>query len=848
MKYDVILIDGSSYLFRAYHALPPLTNAEGMPTGAIFGVLNMVKKLEKDYPDTKIIVVFDPKGGTFRNELYEGYKSDRTETPDDLVVQIPVLQEIIVAMGFPLLVMPGYEADDVIASLVALEKGHQILISTLDKDLAQLVTDNVHIINTMHNKKLDPKKVYEKFEVHPHQIKDYLALVGDRSDNVPGITGVGPKTAAKWLGLYENIEGIKQNKHLLKGKVGENFRQEIAQVDLSYQLVSLVEDLDLGDSLDKIKGSPKDIVKLRQYFKKLGFNRWLSELTDEKPIVSIEIRSLNAMKMVIGQLQDTVSIGYRIDKHHNALSPLSSFCVGTGDKLYYFNEDKLDLTEAWQMLLEALEGTVVVYDAKILLNDWVRRGIKHNVKLFDVMLAGYVLDSTNAQSIERLSQAYLENTLVIGKDDEDKVVTAKLATNIANLNKVIGKKLVDKPKEIYETIELPLMYLLAKMEQDGIALDKESLEIYAKQLKQEVLEIEAQVENLLGRVVNLASPKQLAEVLFDELGLPIIEKTKGGVPSTGESVLQALSSHHEIIPMILKHRTLSKILSTYADALPKQVMDDGRIHGCFNQAVTVTGRLSSMNPNLQNIPIRTEQGRRIRKAFVPREGYTFLSADYSQIELRIMAHISKDEGLIKAFENGEDVHAATAAKVAKIPIDAVTPEQRRQAKAVNFGLIYGMSAFGLAKQLGVERAEAQALVERYFQEYPGVLTYMEKTRKQAETEGYVETLIGRRIMMLGAQSKQSIEKQAAIRAAINAPMQGTASDIIKLAMLAVDESLKEFDYHMVLQVHDELLFEIAKDQAEAFKAKVIEKMEGVIQLDIPMVVNVACGNNWEDAH
>lgn len=849
MKYDVILIDGSSYLFRAYHALPPLVNADGMPTGAIFGVLNMIKRLEKDYPDTRIIVVFDPKGGTFRNEIYDQYKAERSETPSDLSVQIPVLQDIIVAMGFPLLVMPGYEADDVIASLVAMGKGDKILISTLDKDLAQLVTAKVHIINTMHNKKLDPEKVFEKFQVHPHQIKDYLALVGDRSDNIPGITGVGPKTAAKWLGLYHNIEGIKENQHLLKGKVGDTFRLEVGQLDLSYQLVSLVEDLDLGGKLDLIQGKAPDVPKLRKYFQELGFNRWLSELTEQKSVVSIEIRSINAMKMVVSHLKSVASVSYRVSKLHNAFSTLEAFSLYTAGKVYYFHQDRVDLTQVWEMLLSAKSlKTLVVYDAKLLLNDFARRKIGSDILLFDVMLAGYVLDSTHAQSLDKLSSAWLKDRLVLHKDDEDKDVLGKYVFNISKLYAILLKRLENQQKEIYETIEIPLMHILAKMEQMGILVDTDSLNDYAEVLRKEVAEIEKSCENILGKAVNLASPKQLAELLFNELALPVMEKTPGGSPSTGESVLQALSNQHPIVPQILQHRTLSKILSTYADALPKQVMEDGRIHGCFNQAVTVTGRLSSMNPNLQNIPIRTEQGRRIRKAFIPVEGKVLLAADYSQVELRIMAHISKDQGLLKAFANGEDVHAATAARVEGVSIDEVTSDMRRRAKTVNFGLIYGMSAFGLAKQLGVSRSEASGLIERYFKEYPGVLTYMENTRKQAEEKGYVETLLGRKIMMVGAQSKQSIEKQAAMRAAINAPMQGTAADIIKLAMLAVDKNLTNYDYHLVLQVHDELIFEVDKLQVEAFQEAVKEQMESVMALDVPLIVNVAYGDDWESAH
>lgn len=846
MKYDLILIDGSSYLFRAYHALPPLVSSEGIPTGAIFGVLNMIKKLEKDYPDTKIIVVFDPKGGSFREELYPEYKASRDETPNDLVVQIPILQDIIVSMGLPLLVMPGYEADDVIATLVAMANEHNILISTLDKDLAQLVGEKVHIINTMHNKLLTPEKVFEKFQVHPHQIRDYLALVGDRSDNVPGITGVGPKTAAKWLGLYHTIAGIKENKHLLSGKVGQNFIQEMGQLDLSYQLVSLADDLDLGGDLDAIVGKPKQVEVLKDYFKRLGFNRWLADLSQKAEIRCIEVRSENLVKMILSNLEEVVYIGYRVDKNHNALKPIEQFTLYTGKLMYFISQSSVDVGSIWQQIMPKLEGkTLVSYDVKNLLNAFYLMGLAPQCNFFDVMLAGYVLDSSQAQRLEKMAMVYLDDGLLDNGEDL-KESLSKDVMNVAKLYKKLALK--DNNKVLFETLEMPIMHILAKMERDGILLDIPLLEDYAKTLKKEVSLIEKEVEDLLGKKINLASPKQLSVVLFEELGLPVIEKTKGGIASTGESVLQALSSQHPIIPLLLQHRTLSKILSTYADTLPKQVMEDGRVHGCFNQAITVTGRLSSMNPNLQNIPIRTDHGRYIRKAFVAKEGSVLLSADYSQIELRIMAHISKDTGLLTAFSNGEDVHASTAAKVGKIALSEVSADQRRQAKAVNFGLIYGMSAFGLAKQLGVDRQEAQALIDRYFQEYPGVLTYMEKIRASAQERGYVETLLGKKIMMLGAQSKQSIEKQAAIRAAINAPMQGSAAEIIKLAMLKIDQKIEKYHAKMLLQVHDELLFEVDKDQLVDFSEMVKQEMESVIDLDVDLVVNIASGNNWEDAH
>lgn len=854
-KYDIVLVDGSSYLFRAYHALPPLVNVEGIPTGAVFGVLNMIKKLQKDYPATQIIVVFDPKGGTFRHELYDGYKEDRGAMPDDLAIQIPLVHEAIVALGLPLLIEPGYEADDVIASLVRMRHNHSVLISTLDKDLAQLVDEDVHIINTMHNKLLDPEGVVEKFGVSAEQIRDYLALVGDKSDSIPGITGVGPKTAAKWLSQYHDLEGVRSHQSDIKGKVGENLRREIAQLDLSYQLVTLVDTLKLGEKISDIKGKPENTARLREMFLSLGFKRWYSELTQPESVAYAVLQhesGIDNIAPILKKAPFAVIVPF-VKKDHGVKSLVGQFAFRFGDQCIILDSSQIAVNACLVKLISLMEGKPIVgYDIKQMLNHFALTEDMAAVdgEWFDVMLAGYVIDSSISATLEALASRFLKGPMIPVKDDSVAEVLAKRSKNIQSLYQLLVENLTNtaKAQEVYETIEMPLMLVLHQMEQAGVYVDTDKLSQYAQELLEQIKTIEAQAHQLVEMEFNLASPKQLREVLFDKLSLPVVEKTPGGDPSTAESTLQALKGQHELVPLLLQHRTLSKILSTYAESLVKQATDEGRVHGRFNQAVTITGRLSSANPNLQNIPIRTDAGRVIRSAFIAKPGYQMVSADYSQIELRIMAHFSKDAALQQAFSAGEDIHTATAARVAGVEIDAVTAEMRRQAKAVNFGLIYGMSAFGLAKQLGIERGAAKELIDTYFSKYPGILAYMNQVRAQAQETGVVSTLLGRELNMHGAQSRNAIEKQAALRAAINAPMQGTASDIIKLAMLATEKGCVGFDYQMLIQVHDELVFEVKQDQVEAFTQKVKNLMQEVFTLNVPLIVNVSYGDSWEEAH
>ncbi len=856
-KYDIVLVDGSSYLFRAYHALPPLVNVEGIPTGAVFGVLNMIKKLQKDYPASQIIVVFDPKGGTFRHELYDGYKEDRGAMPDDLAIQIPLVHEAIVALGLPLLIEPGYEADDVIASLVRMRHNHSVLISTLDKDLAQLVDEDVHIINTMHNKLLDPEGVVEKFGVSAEQIRDYLALVGDKSDSIPGITGVGPKTAAKWLSQYHDLDGVRSHQSDIKGKVGENLRREIAQLDLSYQLVTLVDTLKLGEKISDIKGKPENTARLREMFLSLGFKRWYSELTQPEPepvafAVLQHESGIDNIAPILKKAPFAVLVPF-VKKDHGVKSLVGQFAFRFGDQCIILDSSQIAMNACLVKLISLMEGKPIVgYDIKQTLNHFALTEDMAAVdgEWFDVMLAGYVIDSSISATLEALASRFLKGPMIPVKDDSVAEVLAKRSKNIQSLYQPLVEKLTNtaKAQEVYETIEMPLMLVLHQMEQSGVYVDTDKLSQYAQELLEQIKAIEAQAHQLVEMEFNLASPKQLREVLFDKLSLPVVEKTPGGDPSTAESTLQSLKDQHDLVPLLLQHRTLSKILSTYAESLVKQATDEGRVHGRFNQAVTITGRLSSANPNLQNIPIRTDAGRVIRSAFIAKPGYQMVSADYSQIELRIMAHFSEDEALQQAFSAGEDIHTATAARVAGVEIDAVTAEMRRQAKAVNFGLIYGMSAFGLAKQLGIERGAAKELIDTYFSKYPGILAYMNQVRAQAQETGVVSTLLGRELNMHGAQSRNPIEKQAALRAAINAPMQGTASDIIKLAMLAAEKGCAGFDYQMLIQVHDELVFEVKQDQVEAFTQKVKGLMQEVFTLNVPLIVNVSYGDSWEEAH
>lgn len=834
LKYQYILVDGSSYLFRAYHALPPLNNAAGLPTGAIYGVVSMIKRLTQDYAGAKIIVVFDPKGGSFRNELYSGYKADRGAMPDDLAVQIPYVHTIIQAMGFPLIVKEGYEADDVIASLVKIGKESSILISTLDKDLAQLVTDNVHLVNTMHNKYLDPQGVQDKFGVSPGQMRDLLALMGDKSDSVPGVPGVGPKTAAKWLQQYGDIEGIIAEQDALKGKVGESFRAHILDIELSRQLVSLVYDVPVADSLADIPTNAPDNIRLKDFFQELGFKKWLSEL-GKKEAISIDFTNIDSEDRLIEQLAlaRCLEVGLFVDKE--------SAYIGISSKVL-----KVSLSDHLLPVFFSWLGprVLVMYDVK---SSWGVVSQYMPARIFDVMLAQYVIDSTSSNKLEDMLNS------AVGDYHYQQMPEASFGALVAGSLVMIREYLLPKLVAVsglsyLEEIELPLMTILARMESCGVQIDVALLDSYAQELDAAMKKLVAKAHDLAGEDFNLGSPKQLRGILFEKMGLESREKTPTGDLSTSESALQGLRDQHLIVNTILEYRGLSKLASTYAIPLVRDATDLGRIHGRFNQAVTVTGRLSSAGPNLQNIPVRTKEGRTIRSAFIAPEGYKVVSADYSQVELRILAHFSEDAALCQAFEAGKDIHVATAAGVHNIPLDQVTPEQRSNAKAVNFGLIYGMGAHGLSKQLGVDKEKAQTLIDAYFSAYPGVKQYLDSVRTQVQIDGWVSTVLGRRLQMPSARSGQGMEKQAALRAAVNAPMQGSASDLIKRAMLLIDQRLSEFDYKMTMQVHDELVFEVKEEQVLQFCKQVSACMEEAIPLKVPLVVDVYVGDSWDEAH
>ncbi|MDC3180588.1 DNA polymerase I [Gammaproteobacteria bacterium] len=828
-NYAYILVDGSSYLFRAYHALPPLTTSDGLPTGAVYGVLNMLKRLQLDYPQSKIIVVFDPKGGSFRNELYDAYKADRSAMPEDLSPQIPYVHAVIQALGLPLLVIPGYEADDVIASLARVRHGREVLISTLDKDLAQLVNEEVHLVNTMHNKYLDPQGVVDKFGVKPEQIRDLLALMGDRSDNVPGVPSVGPKTAAKWLNTYHTIEGIIENQQALKGKVGEKFRENVHQLALSQQLVTLVDDIKLVEHLEDIEQKPPQVEDLRKLYQTLGFRKWLNELS-EVTEVSFAHQLIDQPAVLSQNLESAEALAVYI---HN-----ERIFIGCEAQVFSceLHQDYLDV-------LSSLKCMLVMHDVK---KHW------HQVSLFkgeyfDLMLAQYVLDSSEANDLESILGQNLDDFVHQSEASDD--YAAYLAASMLGVMPVVRRQLINKKQWGYFTsLEMKLMPILATMQIHGMALDASMLSSYASELKSAMTVLEEKAYALVGYTFNLSSPKQLREILFNELGLQSKEKTSKGELSTSESVLRSLKSEHALIPLILQHRTYSKLYGTYALPLSQEAEATGRVRGTINQALTVTGRLSSQGPNLQNIPVKTQEGRMIRSAFIAPLGWKFISADYSQVELRILAHFSQDQALLQAFEQQVDVHSATAANIYQISPSEVSAAQRRQAKAVNFGLIYGMGSHGLAKQLDIKKQEAELLIQSYFTAYPGVSAYLEAVREQVQVDGYVETVLGRRLWMPQAKSSRGIEKSAALRAAVNAPMQGSASDMIKLSMIKIDQSLNQFDYKMTMQVHDELLFEVKEEQADEFRISVIEQMKLASPLNVAVEVDAQIGDNWDEAH
>lgn len=894
-----ILVDGSSYLFRAYHALPPLANSRGEPTGAIVGVLNMLKKLLDEYQPEYVAVVFDAPGGSFRNQIYSEYKANRPPIPDELRDQIQPLHEIIRAMGLPLLIEQGVEADDVIGTLAqrATEQGLSTLISTGDKDMAQLVNEQVTLINTMSDKITDRAGVEEKFGVTPEQIIDYLALVGDSSDNIPGVPKCGPKTAAKWLGEYGDLDNLMAHADEIKGKVGEYLRESLEQLPLARELATIKLDVELDLEPLQLKPTEMDAGALKQHYTRLESRRLLDslrEVSEPEPetqapepeqgdyqtildadvfetwVKRLEQAELFAFDTETNSLDymqaELVGLSFAIEPGEAAYVPLAHNYPGAPQQL-----DREFVLERLKPLLEdaarAKVGQNLKYDMSVL----ARYGIEMRGIAFDTMLESYVLDSTASRhDMDSLSSNYLNHTTikyedVAGKGSKqltfDQVPLEQAAPYAAEdaditlrLHQKLWPMLEQQPTlaSVFQDLEMPLVPVLSRIERTGVLIDSNMLKLQSKRFAESLHDLEQKAYKIAGRPFNLGSPKQIGAIFFDELEMPVISKTPKGVPSTAESVLQELADRdYELPAVILEHRGLSKLKSTYTDKLPQMVdRDTGRVHTSYHQAVAATGRLSSSSPNLQNIPVRSEEGRLIRRAFIPQDGYRMVAADYSQIELRIMAHLSGDESLLEAFARGADIHRATAAEVFGQGLDDVTDNQRRSAKAINFGLIYGMSAFGLARQLNVDRASAQNYIDLYFDRYPGVKEFMDRTRKEAHDQGYVETVFGRRLHLPEINARNQQRRAAAERTAINAPMQGTASDIIKRAMLTVDAWIgsEQPPVRMIMQVHDELVFEVQEDRLEVACERIHDYMEHAAELKVPLLVDVGVGDNWDEAH
>ncbi|WP_077531724.1 DNA polymerase I [Vreelandella utahensis] len=902
----VVLVDGSSYLFRAFHALPPLTTSKGQPTGAVKGVISMIRRLQQDYPGSPIAIVFDPKGKTFRHELYEDYKANRPEMPEDLAGQIRPIHDIIRAMGLPLLIEDGMEADDVIGTLAneATDKGVDVIVSTGDKDMAQLVSDHVSLINTMNDTTMDREGVIEKFGVTPEQIVDYLALVGDNVDNIPGVPKCGPKTAVKWLQQYGDLDNLMAHADDVGGKIGENLRGALDQLPLSRDLARIRTELDLGYSVEALDPEPVDREQLLEQFREMEFRGWIRELENggEQTGRKDDSRSdSSAAPATVGTDYHTVldqealdawlatlrdAPAFAFDTETTSLNYMDarivgvSFAVEAGVAAYvplghsYLGApEQLKCDEVLEQLRPLLEdperikiGQNLKYDINVLANHAVtlRGGIE------DTMLQSYVLNSSGSRhDMGTLAQRYLEREVtsfesIAGKgakqkrfDEIELETAAHYAAEDADITLQLHESLRPRLRDdqalesVYRDIELPLVPVLAHMEYRGTLVDASLLATQSGELAERMKALEEQAWEQAGQEFNLGSPQQLQKIFYEKLGMPVLKKTPKGAPSTAEPVLQELAVDYELPRVILEHRSLSKLKSTYTDRLPEVINPrTGRIHTSYHQAVTATGRLSSSDPNLQNIPIRTEEGRRIRQAFIAPEGYQLIAADYSQIELRIMAHLSGDRGLLDAFAHGEDIHKATASEVFGVARKDVSDSQRRDAKAINFGLIYGMSAWGLGRQLGIPRDEAQQYIDRYFERYPGVLEYMDRIRKTAHDQGYVETLFGRRLYLPEINSRNGQLRQGAERTAINAPMQGTAADIIKKAMVMVEDRIADsgFDARMTMQVHDELIVEVREDQVSQLGSLLEELMSGAVELEVPLLVEAGSGKNWDEAH
>jgi len=927
----LLLVDGSSYLYRAYHALPDLRNGEGLPTGAIYGMINMLRKLRNDYPAQYIACVFDAKGKTFRDDMYPAYKEHRPSMPEDLAKQIEPIHEAVRALGWPIVVVEGVEADDVIGTLAlqASQQGVNTVVSTGDKDLAQLVNDTVTLVNTMSGEVLDPPGVVAKFGVPPERIVDYLSLIGDAVDNVPGVPKVGPKTAVKWLTEYGTLDDIMGNAEKIKGVVGENLRNTLEWLPRARELVTVKTDCDLSGAVadfQALHDLGEDKEKLIAFFQRYGFKSWLREATGESlPNARAAARAVPKAAPAQGGLFDApaqadapaedvppAEISYEtvtteaaldewlrkiadapivaIDTETTSLDPMLAQLVGIslsveqGAAAYipvaHRGPDVAGLENHGQLsreyVLERMRGWLedptrpklgqhLKYDSHVFANHGVAlRGIAH-----DTMLESYVLASYRNHGMDSLAERLLSLKTItyeevcgkganqIGFDQIDLPRATEYAAEDADVTLRLHRKMLPQLeaseglKYVYEQIEIPVSVVLQKIERNGVLIDADRLAAQSAELGLRMMDLERAAHDAAGQPFNLGSPKQIGEILFNQMKLPVVKKTASGAPSTDEEVLQKLADDYPLPKLLLDYRGLSKLKSTYTDKLPKMVNPNtGRVHTSYGQATAVTGRLASTDPNLQNIPVRTEEGRRIREAFIAAPGNVIVSADYSQIELRIMAHISGDENLLRAFANGEDIHRATAGEIFGVEREAVSSEQRRYAKVINFGLIYGMSAFGLASNLGIEREAAKHYIDRYFMRYPGVAHYMEQTRQTAREQGYVETVFGRRLWLPDINGGNGPRRQAAERAAINAPMQGTAADLIKLSMIAVQDWLEgeRLGTRQIMQVHDELVLEVPQAELELVRVKLPELMCAVATLNVPLVAEVGSGANWEEAH
>ena len=914
----LLLVDGSSYLYRAFHAMPDLRNSQGEPTGAIYGMVNMLRRARQEMPTTHIACIFDAKGKTFRDEWYPEYKSHRSPMTEDLVKQIEPIHHVVRALGWPVLMVPGVEADDVIGTLAlqASQNGWKTVISTGDKDLAQLVNDHVSLVNTMTNEHLDRQGVIQKFGVPPERIVDYLSITGDTVDNIPGVTKAGPKTAVKWLAEFGDLDELMRQSEKVKGVVGDNLRQALDWLPKARQLITVKTDCDLHahmKSLDDLLAKPENHTDLKDLFVRYGFKTWLRDygvdgtITDRPVHAPVPASNKSVSLEVVEQLVTPQNITRQyecvttierfnhwlgligsasltcVDTETTGLEPMKSQIVGislsvkVGHACYIpiahqTGEDQLERDwvlaqmKPWLENPKALKlGQNLKYDAHIFANHGISlQGIAH-----DTLLESYVYESHRSHDMDSLAQRHLgEKTIkyeeVCGKgasqisfDQVDLERATQYAAEDADITMRLHEHLWpliladEKLHYVYEQIELPAMIVLQTMERNGILIDSIKLGYQGQAVGRRMLALEQEIYSLAEQPFNIQSPKQIAEILFGKLQLPIIKKTPTGSPSTDEEVLQKLSENYPLPAKILDYRSLAKLQSTYIEKLPRMVNSQtGRVHTNFSQAVAVTGRLASSEPNLQNIPVRTEEGRKIREAFIAKPGCRLISADYSQIELRIMAHISEDEGLLKAFEQGLDIHKATAAEMFGVELDKVTSEQRRYAKVINFGLIYGMSAFGLAGNLGIDRHAAQQYIDTYFGRYPGVAKYMADTRVLAKERGYVETVFGRRLWLPEIHSANAMRRQGAERAAINAPMQGTAADLIKMSMVAVEKWIESSNSQarLLLQVHDELILEVPENEVQVVQEQVRNLMTGVAHLKVPLEVGIGIGDNWEEAH